>query len=307
MVDNMEVRELEWFVVLAKTENVTSAAVQLHISQPTLSRALARTERRLGVKLFDRQQNRLHLNKYGEIFQTHVMRAMKELELGEERIRTLIDPDRGVVSLGFLHSFGGWLVPSLMDRYRAVAPATAFELMGGAADAIADAVRNSRIDIGFVAPQPVADDLAWIPLGREPLCLEVPEGDELEGREDISIAEIAARPMLALGQEYGLRHVVDRLFDAEGLIPQITIEATELSTLRALVRHGGGIAIVPVPPGGLLSASTMIHIRDAGAFRYYGAVTRLYGPTGSAARSFLEFISGSSQDSSSAAGSEATV
>lgn len=295
----MEVRELEWFITLAKTENVTNAATQLHISQPTLSRALARIERRVGVKLFDRNQNRLRLNKYGQIFQAHAARAMHELTLGEERIRTLVDPANGVVSLGFLHSFGGWLVPSLLDRYKAIAPGTTFELEGGAADLIVEGVRNGRIDIGFVAPRPVADDLVWVPLGREHLCLEVPAGDEFEGRSSISIAQIALRPMIALGPSYGLRHVVDRLFDDAGLTPQISIEATELSTLRALVHHGSGIAIVPVPPGTQVTSTTMIPISDADAFRHYGAITRLDGPIGSAARSFLQFTSGRSDETGS--------
>jgi LysR family transcriptional regulator, transcription activator of glutamate synthase operon len=289
----VEVRELEWFITLAQTENVTNAAVQLHISQPTLSRALARIERRVGVKLFDRHQNRLRLNKYGEIFRAHAVRAIHELTLGEERIKTLIDPARGMVSLGFLHSFGGWLIPSLLDRYKAIAPSTSFELEGGAADLIAEAVRSGRIDIGFVAPQPIADDLAWVPLGREHLCLEVPAGDEFEGRASISIAEIADRPMLALGSEYGLRHVVDRLFADARLTPRIQIEATELSTLRALVHHGSGIAIVPVPPRAAPS-TTMIPISNADAFRHYGAVTRIDGPTGNAARAFLRFCAGAS-------------
>lgn len=286
----MEVRELEWFVVLARTENVTNAATQLHVSQPTLSRALARIERQLGVKLFDRNQNRLRLNKYGEIYRAHAVRAMKELTQGEERIRTLVDPERGVVSLGFLHSFGSWLIPSLLDKYHVAAPLTSFELEGGAADAIVEAVRSGRVDVGFVAPRPNAEDLAWVPLGRELLCLEVPPNDEFAGRDSISIAEIATRPMIALGPSYGLRHVVDRLFDDAGLTPRISIEATELSTLRALVRHGSGIAIVPVPPVDQQTPTVTIPISDANAFRFYGAITRNYGPTGSAARAFLDYV-----------------
>jgi LysR family transcriptional activator of glutamate synthase operon len=128
----MQLRELEWFNTLAETESVTAAALQLHISQPTLSRALARLERRLGVQLFDRHQNRLWLNKYGEIFQAHARQAMSELDRGEERIATLVDPERGSVSLGFGHSFGGWLVPDLLERYRRLAPSTSFQLRGGA-------------------------------------------------------------------------------------------------------------------------------------------------------------------------------
>jgi DNA-binding transcriptional LysR family regulator len=294
----MEVRELEWFVVLARTENVTNAATQLHVSQPTLSRALARIERQLGVKLFDRNQNRLRLNKYGAIYRVHAERAMKELSQGEERIRTLVDPQRGVVSLGFLHSFGGWLIPSLLDRYHVEAPLTSFELEGGAADSIVEAVRSGRIDVGFVAPRPVAEDLAWVPLGRELLCLEVPSDDEFADRTEISIAEISRRPMIALGPSYGLRHVVDKLFDDVGCTPSISIEATELSTLRALVRHGSGIAIVPRPRSDQRSTTVTIPISDADAFRFYGVITRSDGPTGSAASAFLDFVTDSYDEAS---------
>ncbi|XVQ15199.1 LysR family transcriptional regulator [Spirillospora sp. CA-255316] len=283
----MELRELEWFVTLAETEHVTIAAARQNISQPTLSRALARIERKLGVRLFGRHQNRLRLNKYGEIFQAHAVRAMNEIEQGEERITTLVDLDRGVVSLGFVHSFGGWLVPELLTLYRGIAPSTSFELKGGAADAVVDNVRKGRIDVGFVAPPPAADDLQWIPLGREDLHFGVPPGHEFEGRGQIAVADM---PMVALKPGYGLRHVTDRLFQEAGPSSRIEIEVTELSTLRALVSAGIGVAIVPALQPGHLSTPRSIPLSDAGAFRCYGAVARQYGPSGRAARRFLRFV-----------------
>ena len=69
-----------------------------------------------------------------------------DVETVTAEIRTLVDPESGVVSLGFLHSFGGWLIPTLMDRYRAKAPNTTFELEGGPANTIVEAVRSGRID-----------------------------------------------------------------------------------------------------------------------------------------------------------------
>lgn len=269
---------------------MTTAANELHISQPTLSRALARIERRLGVKLFDRHQNRLRLNKYGEIFEGYALRATQELALGREKIMSLVDPEKGTVSLGFLHSFGGWLIPPIIDGYHSAAPSSLFELEGGSADAIVNGVRDGRIDVGFVGPRPIADDLSWTPLGRENLCLEVPAGGPLEGLESVSIADIAHRPMLSLGREYGLRKEIDRLFASAGLEPNVVIEATELSTLRAMVRHGGGIAIIPVPPGGYTPSTRRIPISDPEAFREYGLLTQENGPVGMAARRFLAFM-----------------
>ncbi len=287
----MELRELEWFTTLAETENMTTASARLNISQPTLSRALGRLERKLGVKLFDRLQNRLRLNKYGEIFQAHASRAMNEIGRGEERIATLVDPDRGLVSLGFLHSFGGWLIPDLLNRYRDLAPDTSFELRGNAADSVVDDVRQGRIDIGFVAPEPAADDVDWMLLGREDLSLGIPPGHPLESREQVAIADLADEPMVALKVGYGLRNVLDRLCREAGFSPRIEIEVTELSTLRSLVEAGMGVGVVPSAKPGQQSTTLAIPFSDPTAFRYYGAVTRRYGPSGRAARRFLKFVS----------------
>ncbi|WP_409474800.1 LysR substrate-binding domain-containing protein [Streptomyces sp. HC307] len=144
--------------------------------------------------------------------------------------------------------------------------------------------------MGFVAPRPVADDLEWIPLGREELCLSVPPGHEFEGRDQIAVADLADEPMVALKVGYGVRHVTDRLFLEAGLSPRIEIEVTELSTLRALVSAGMGVALVPAPQPGHPSATRSIPLSDAGAFRPYGAVARQYGPSGRAARRFLTFV-----------------
>ncbi|GCB53432.1 LysR family transcriptional regulator [Streptomyces sp. NL15-2K] len=288
----MELRELEWFTTLAETEHMTEASLCLNVSQPTLSRALARLERKLGVKLFDRHHSGLRLNKYGEIFQAHALRAMSELDRGEERIVTLVDPERGSVSLGFVHSFGGWLVPDLLHRYRELAPSTSFELRGGACDAVIDDVRQGSVDIGFVAPEPVADDLEWIPLGREPLCLGIPPGHAFEGRDHVAIADLAHEPMVALRAGFGLRHVTDRLCRDAGFSPRVEIEVTELSTLHALVAAGMGVAVVPAPTPGHTQGSVIrgIPFSDPTAFRHYGAVTRRCGPSGLAARRFLKFV-----------------
>ena len=286
----MELRELQWFVVLAETEHVTIAAAQLHVSQPTLSRALARLERTLGVRLFDRRQNRLSLNKYGEIFRAHALRAMDEITQAEERITTLVDPERGVVTLGFVQSFGDWLVPRMVTRYHDSVPGTSFELFGGAADAIVEDVRKGRLDVGVVAPRPAADDLAWVPLGSQTLRVGSPPGHRFRQQQSVTLADLVGEPMICLRLGYGLRQVTDSLFREAGLTPRIVLETTELSTLRALVLAGMGIAIVPEPPPELEPVPPTTALEHPAAFREYGAVARKYGPSGRAARRFLAFI-----------------
>src|SRR5690242_1149769 len=90
-VGGMHLDELQWFVVLAETEHVTDAAAELGISQPTLSRALARLEEQVGVPLFDRVNRRLRLNAYGHILLEHARRSISEIRTATDRIAELRD------------------------------------------------------------------------------------------------------------------------------------------------------------------------------------------------------------------------
>lgn len=289
----MEIRELTWFTTLAETEHVTAASEQLNVSQPTLSRALARLERRLGVQLFDRRQNRLHLNKYGEIYRAHALRAANDMHVAEDRIRSLTDPDAGVITLGFLHSYGGWLVPRMMRSYLRRVPRARFDLRGAAADSVADDVRRGRIDLGVVGPRPIADDLRWDELGRERLTLSVPAGHPLAGHERINLSDLEDEVFVALKPEYGLRQVGDELCDRAGFRPTIACETTELSTMLGLVAAGIGIALTPAARTRFFEVGTIVDvpISDDSAFRAYGVVSRPQGPGGRAAQRFLDFAS----------------
>ena len=69
--------DLVRFITLAETEHMTDAAAALRITQPTLSRTLARLESDLGAPLFDRRHGRLLLNASGEIYLDHARRAQQ--------------------------------------------------------------------------------------------------------------------------------------------------------------------------------------------------------------------------------------
>ncbi|WP_432246916.1 LysR family transcriptional regulator [Streptomyces sanyensis] len=297
----MEIRELQWFVALAESEHVTSAAERLNIAQPTLSRALARLERRVGVALFDRQQNRLHLNKYGEVFRAHAIRAISEIDRAEQRIATLIDPDTGTIALGFLHSYGTWLIPGLLAGYHEIAPATTFELCGSAADSVVDGVRRGRLDLGVTSPRPADDLLRWMPLQDEPLSLLVPAEHRLAARHGVWMAELAAEEFLVLQPEFGLRQVADRLCEAAGFTPRIVMECTELSTLRSLVASGLGVAVVPATgdASGHPARTVSVPLADPGAFRTIGVIVPVGGPRAAVVARFYDYVRSTARPSAS--------
>jgi LysR family transcriptional activator of glutamate synthase operon len=286
----VHLEELQWFVVLAETEHVTDAAAELGISQPTLSRALARFEDQAGTQLFDRINRRLQLNPYGQIMLEHARRSLAEMRSATERIDALRNPDSGRVRLAFLHSLASWYVPEQLRRFRQDVPGIGFELFQGPAHEITHRVRNGQADLAITAPHPEGPGFAWHQLYVERLCLAVPRGHRLADRSRVGLSAAAGEPFVALGRQSGLRQVTDDLCAQEGLDPDIVFEATEIPTMEGLVAAGFGVAVVPVPREGAESSAVHVPLSNVGAKREVGLVWDRDHPLSPPADRFAHFL-----------------
>jgi LysR family transcriptional regulator, transcription activator of glutamate synthase operon len=239
--------ELHWFVVLAETEHVTDAAVELNITQPTLSRALGRLERQVGAPLFDRVNRRLRLNSYGRIMLEHARRSIAEIQSASERIASLRDPDSGTVRLAFLHSMASWFVPDLLRRFRVKAPEVSFELCQAAGRDVVQHLATGQVDLAITAPRPDGQLFGWHELYVERLCVVVPRDHRFAKRARLRLAEAADEPFIAMGNQFVLRQLTDELFAREGINPQVVFEATEIPMIEGLAAAGFGVGVVPTP------------------------------------------------------------
>lgn len=233
---------VHWLVVLADEENVTAAADLLGIAQPTLSRMLSRLESDLGTSLFDRHGRRIALNEQGRRYVDHVRRADLELALAEAGVRAA---EPRTVRLGFLHSFGTWMVPDLITRTRSHDPSIRFELLQGAADAISGKVADGGLDLGIVAPRPSDERLAWRLVHRQRLQIGVPRSHPLAGATSVRMADLRDETFVSLEHGYGTRRLLDAACAAAGFEPTIAFECQELGTVAGLVGAGIGIALLP--------------------------------------------------------------
>ena len=86
----METRVLRYFLVVAETNNITQAARQLHLTQPTLSRQIQELERTVGRPLFDRHHHQLHLNVAGVLFRQRVKVILDLLEHAQQELQTYL-------------------------------------------------------------------------------------------------------------------------------------------------------------------------------------------------------------------------
>mgnify|MGYP002657459252 CR=1 FL=1 len=80
----MEFRQLEYFCTISELENFTRTAKVLHVSQPSVTKAIKALEAELGLTLIDRSQKHVTLTEAGRAFLIHARRIMQDAELANQ-------------------------------------------------------------------------------------------------------------------------------------------------------------------------------------------------------------------------------
>jgi DNA-binding transcriptional LysR family regulator len=286
----MLIRDLEWLTALAEHGHLTETAARLGVSQPTLTRALARVERELGARLFERLPGGVHLNPDGEL----VIAAAREItERHDQLVAELtarLDPEAGIVRLAFLDSIATSLVPEALRTFHEQAPRNRLQLRQEPAHEIVRDLDRGDADVAITSPRPEGA-FGWAPLHEERLVLVVPRGHRWRHRRRISVAELADEELVTTPVGFGYRALVAALLAEAGIAPRISFESGDLATTEALVAAGLGVAVLPEQFAGL-SGTVGIRLASAAARRTIGLTWRSDRILAPAASRFLELVIG---------------
>jgi DNA-binding transcriptional LysR family regulator len=267
----MDLQQLEYFRTVARTQHVTQAAEELRITQPALSRAIARLERDLGVALFDHRGRSVRLNRYGEAFLRHVERALGALERGRRELTDLSDRDSGVIAFGFAHALGSGVVPDLIAGFRAQHPRARFQLTQNASHIIVHSLEAGDVDLALVSPVPeTTQRIESIALASEELFLAVPHDHRFAQRKNVKLSQLQDDTFVCLREGYGLRALTDQFCAQAGFVPKIAFEGEEIATLRSLVAVGLGVAIIPAAASPAESSPPLVKITEPACRRSIG-------------------------------------
>ncbi|MGG0657745.1 LysR family transcriptional regulator [Rummeliibacillus pycnus] len=286
----MEWQQLEYFQVLARIQHMTKAAEQLSISQPALSRSIARLEDELGVPLFERQGRSIILNRYGEIFVNRVHNIMREYQDGLHEIQEIVDPNHGEVSLGFLHTLGTNVVPDLIMRFRKQHHDIHFILKQSHTHLQLKQLQSGELDLCLLAEMETEKPIQWTELWREELFAIVPICHPLATHQTITMKELANESFILLKKGYALRIQLDGFFKKTHFEPKITFEGDEVATVAGFVAAGLGVSILPDGVEINPQRIAKIHISDLKLERVIGmawAEGRYLSP---ATKQFQQFI-----------------
>jgi DNA-binding transcriptional LysR family regulator len=238
----MELLQLAHFRVVARHEHMTRAAEELNVTQPSLSRTIARLEREVGVPLFARQGRGLRLTHYGAAFLRHVDRVFQELEDATAELRDMSGIERGHVSLaaGALH----WL-PPVLEPFLALHPDVQFHLVRRSLPELVEMVEEGEVDYCFLPDVPLGARGAWRHLRTAPIALMVPRSHRLARRTGVRLSELADEEIILGKPGDILRERMEDYFRQSGIRPRLASEVDEPAAVADFVAAGLGVAFIP--------------------------------------------------------------
>jgi len=263
----MELLQLEYFRVLGRLEHVTRASERLGIAQPTLSRAIARLERELGVALFERRGRSVALSPQGAAFLSYVERSLDELRNGRAHVASMSRVESDTIALGFLRTLGPRLVPYLARRFKLEYPNAHFVYGEGGRITLLERLcaGESRLCLTVRVDDP---RINWRLIGRQQLVVIVPPHHRLARRKSVALVELADEPFAMFREGIPVREQILAMFKAAGVTPNVASESAQSGSIFGLVSSGAAVSIVPAT--GSSHDCVTLAIEDAGATRDIG-------------------------------------
>lgn len=239
-------REIEALRAMIATGKTTQAARDLGTSQPSVSRAIASLEARVGQPLFTRRNGRLAPTAQALDLEA---RAAVVFDLLDQLAapRTEINATTAI-RVATPPTLANLFLAPLLARFIAREPAVRVQVeIGTSTDCLA-AVADGKADIGLVDQTPVHDGVRLEIFRRARPHVLLPKRHRLVAKDELEIADLLGEPMLALSRRFPLRTKVDAAFAALRAEPLIVAEATTSLFLAEMVRSGLGITILnPFP------------------------------------------------------------
>jgi len=271
----MEMRQILYFIAVAKTEHVTEAATQLHIAQSAISRQIGLLEAELGVALFHREGRTIKLTTIGRLFLTHAERAVAEIEHAKQKIQEHLDPEQGAIRLGFVASLSVQTLSLILAKFREEHPNITFQLHQGSLEYLIDLIEKGNLEIAFTAPVPmehptVEGEIFY----REQLLAVLPAHHELAQQRQIRLDQLRNETWISYRPGLPLYAIVQEACAQAGITPIFTFEGEDIDTIKSLVIAGFGIALLPEQALTELSPELVkVKISDPEIYRSVGVIT----------------------------------
>lgn len=193
----MDIRVLKYFLTVAQTSNITKAAQQLHLTQPTLSRQIMDLEKELGVPLFDRTNRHLTLTPEGTLFEQRSKNIITLLNQAKDELQNTEKELSGSINIGCVVSSISPYVMKLISKFQENYPNVLFNIYDGNSDLLRQRLDAGLDDLTILLKPVEAAKYNFIELPiKERWGLLAKAGDPIANKKVITRSDLYRLPLI---------------------------------------------------------------------------------------------------------------
>ena len=244
----MELRHLRYFVGVAEMENVSRAALKLHVSQPALSAQIRDLEDEIGFQLLERTAKSVKLTKAGRAFLDEARAVLQRADEAVTKARSIAAAEPGELHVGYTPVPFAEILPKTLRAFQRAMPNVSVRLHDWSYQAIRDGLRDGRLQLGLIVPPPKASsrrDLRYEELFHNRACVVVAPHHPFARRRAIPLTEVAAEPLIGPIREThaGYYDHLSVIFSKVKRKPQVVEQHDTISGIISAVEAGTGVVI----------------------------------------------------------------
>lgn len=239
----MTVRHLKLFLEVYKLENITQAARNLNMTQPTVTRAIQELEEHYSVRLFDRINKHIYPTEAGKKLYRYAGKMLEAFEYMEESMQEL--DAREIIKIGATASIGSSFLPKLIVEFRRLHPDVLLKSVVENGAMIHNLLVENQLDFALIEGFVSSENLQYEVFSEDRLVLLLPPDDPRSKKDEITLDELKNDAFLLREKGSVGRNYVDVLFSSHGLPIEPVMESFSNHAIVQAVHNDIGIAILP--------------------------------------------------------------
>jgi DNA-binding transcriptional LysR family regulator len=249
MLAQMELRHLRYFVAVAEEQNISRAALKLHLSQPGLSLQVRDLEDEIGFSLLERSAKSVRLTEAGKVFLIEARGVLQRAADAVNRARTAVSVTNAEINVGYAPSMTVQIMPQALQKFQEKFPNVRVVLHDLSTQEMVTQLREEKLHLALAPrlPAKLLRGLNVEELARYAVCVAVAPKHPLSKSKSISLKRIAREPLIAYSRkDYPeFRENLEKIFARVGHRLRVAGEYDSVTGLAAAVEAGRGFALVP--------------------------------------------------------------
>lgn len=256
---------MRYVLAVAEANSFTRAAEKCMVVQSALSHQIARLERELGARLFERTSRRVRLTPAGTAFLPAARQCLDAADRAAAEVAAAVGEVRGRLAVGLIPTVGAVDVPAALGRFRGLYPNVRINVRVAASEELVEQIEQGGLDVAFLGLPTVArpEGVAVHELARGRLVAVVAPEHPLAGTPQVDLQRLSSEIFVDLPAGTAGRAQSDLAFAAAGLHRDVAFEVTTADYIARLVAQNLCVAMVPAAYATRLAGVRILEVADA--------------------------------------------